>query len=74
MTSSPLLHLASQHQGRHGAPALSSETARIGELECVTPCPADPMAVLYLDTSAYDEAAREQDKIERGNLKRVGML
>jgi tripartite-type tricarboxylate transporter receptor subunit TctC len=32
------------------------------------------MPVLYLDTAAYDKAAREQDKIERDNLKRVGML
>jgi len=32
------------------------------------------MPVLYLDTAAYDKAAREQDKIERENLKRVGML
>ena len=32
------------------------------------------MPVLYLDTAAYDRAAREQDKIERDNLKRVGML
>jgi tripartite-type tricarboxylate transporter receptor subunit TctC len=32
------------------------------------------MPVLYLDTAAYDKAARAQDKIERDNLKRVGML
>ena len=32
------------------------------------------MPTLYLDTAAYDAAAREQDKIERANLKRVGML
>ena len=32
------------------------------------------MPTLYLDTAAYDKAAREQDKIERENLKRVGML
>jgi tripartite-type tricarboxylate transporter receptor subunit TctC len=32
------------------------------------------MPVLYLGTAAYDKAAREQDKIERDNLKRVGML
>ena len=32
------------------------------------------MPTLYLDTAAYDKAAREQDKIERANLKRVNML
>ena len=32
------------------------------------------MPTLYLDSAAYDAAAREQDKIERANLKRVGML
>jgi tripartite-type tricarboxylate transporter receptor subunit TctC len=32
------------------------------------------MPVLYLDTAAYDKAARAQDRIERDNLKRVGML
>ena len=32
------------------------------------------MPTLYLDTAAYDRAAREQDKIERANLKRVNML
>jgi tripartite-type tricarboxylate transporter receptor subunit TctC len=32
------------------------------------------MPVLYLDTAAYDKAARAQDQIERENLKRVGML
>ena len=32
------------------------------------------MPTLYLDTAAYDKAAREQDKIERANLQRVGML
>ena len=32
------------------------------------------MPVLYLDTAAYDKAARAQEKIERDNLKRVGML
>jgi tripartite-type tricarboxylate transporter receptor subunit TctC len=32
------------------------------------------MPTLYLDTAAYDKAAREQEKIERENLKRVGML
>lgn len=32
------------------------------------------MPTLYLDTAAYDAAAREQEKIERANLKRVGML
>ena len=32
------------------------------------------MPTLYLDSAAYDAAAREQDKIERVNLKRVGML
>ncbi len=32
------------------------------------------MPTLYLDTAAYDKAAREQDRIERANLKRVNML
>lgn len=32
------------------------------------------MPTLYLDTAAYDAASREQDKIERENLRRVGML
>jgi len=32
------------------------------------------MPTLYLDTAAYDKAAREQEKIERANLQRVGML
>jgi tripartite-type tricarboxylate transporter receptor subunit TctC len=32
------------------------------------------MPTLYLDSAAYDAASREQDKIERENLKRVGML
>ncbi|HZQ00989.1 MAG TPA: tripartite tricarboxylate transporter substrate binding protein [Reyranella sp.] len=32
------------------------------------------MPTLYLDTAAYDKAAREQVKIEYENLKRVGML
>ena len=32
------------------------------------------MPTLYLDTAAYDKAARAQDKIERANLKRVNML
>jgi tripartite-type tricarboxylate transporter receptor subunit TctC len=32
------------------------------------------MPTLYLDTASYDAAARQQDKIERANLKRVGML
>jgi tripartite-type tricarboxylate transporter receptor subunit TctC len=32
------------------------------------------MPTLYLDTASYDAAAREQDKVERANLKRVGML
>ena len=32
------------------------------------------MPTLYLDTAAYDKAAREQVKIEAENLKRVGML
>jgi tripartite-type tricarboxylate transporter receptor subunit TctC len=32
------------------------------------------MPTLYLDTAAYDKAARDQDKIERANLQRVGML
>ena len=32
------------------------------------------MPVLYLDTAAYDKAARAQDRIERDNLERVGML
>jgi tripartite-type tricarboxylate transporter receptor subunit TctC len=32
------------------------------------------MPTLYLDTAAYDAASREQDRIERENLKRVGML
>jgi len=32
------------------------------------------MPTLYLDTAAYDKAAREQVNIELANLKRVGML
>jgi tripartite-type tricarboxylate transporter receptor subunit TctC len=32
------------------------------------------MPTLYLDTAAYDKAAREQNQIEIDNLKRVGML
>ena len=32
------------------------------------------MPTLYLDTAAYDAASREQDKIERENLRRVNML
>src|ERR1700757_3979552 len=32
------------------------------------------MPTLYLDTAAYDKAAREQVEIELANLKRVGML
>lgn len=32
------------------------------------------MPTLYLDMAAYDAASREQDKIERENLRRVGML
>lgn len=32
------------------------------------------MPTLYLDSAAYDAAAHEQDRIERANLKRVGML
>jgi tripartite-type tricarboxylate transporter receptor subunit TctC len=32
------------------------------------------MPTLYLDSAAYDKAAREQDKIERANLKRVNLL
>ena len=32
------------------------------------------MPTLYLDSAAYAAAAREQEKIERANLKRVGML
>jgi tripartite-type tricarboxylate transporter receptor subunit TctC len=32
------------------------------------------MPMLYLDTAAYEKAARAQDLIERDNLKRVGML
>jgi tripartite-type tricarboxylate transporter receptor subunit TctC len=32
------------------------------------------MPTLYLDTAAYEKAAREQDKIERANLKRVNLL
>jgi hypothetical protein len=32
------------------------------------------MPTLYLDTAAYEKAARAQDLIERENLKRVGML
>lgn len=32
------------------------------------------MPTLYLDTAAYDKAARQQNQIEIDNLKRVGML
>jgi len=32
------------------------------------------MPTLYLDTAAYDKAARVQNQIEIDNLKRVGML
>ena len=32
------------------------------------------MPTLYLDTAAYDKAARAQNQIEIDNLKRVGML
>jgi tripartite-type tricarboxylate transporter receptor subunit TctC len=32
------------------------------------------MPTLYLDIAAYEKAARQQDVIERENLKRVGML
>ena len=32
------------------------------------------MPTLYLDTAAYDKAARQQNQIEIENLKRVGML
>lgn len=32
------------------------------------------MPLLYLDSAAYEAASRAQDKIERDNLKRVGLL
>jgi len=32
------------------------------------------MPTLYLDTAAYEKAARQQNTIEIENLKRVGML
>ena len=32
------------------------------------------MPTLYLDTAAYEKAARRQIQIEYENLKRVGML
>jgi len=32
------------------------------------------MPTLYLDTAAYNAAARQQEKIERDNLERVGMV
>jgi len=36
--------------------------------------PPSHEGALYLDTAACDAASREQDKIERENLRRVGML